>query len=371
MKKICIVTTARSEYGLLRWVIDEVYKDNSLELQLIVTGSHLSPEQGMTIDAIVKDGYPISKKIEFLMSTASDSGIAKSMGICGLSFADAFAELRPDILVVLGDRYELLPICSTALLMNIPIAHISGGDITEGAIDNQIRNAVTMMSTYHFSGTEESAERIFRMTNSKNNVYITGETNLDNFRKLPKWDRTKLATSLNINKNKKWVLCTYHSETKLTIEENLKRVDNLLSFFEIHQELEIIVTKANSDLGGVEINEKFTRASKELSNVHLFNSLGQHRYISILSQIKFMIGNSSSGIFETPILRVPVINIGNRQKGRKTPNNIINVDGSLDSISNAFFTVESEEYKSSLESIVNPYGDGHASERIVQILKVL
>jgi GDP/UDP-N,N'-diacetylbacillosamine 2-epimerase (hydrolysing) len=255
--------------------------------------------------------------------------------------------------------------------MNIPIAHISGGDITEGAIDNQIRNAVTMMSTYHFSGTEESAERIFRMTNSKNNVYITGETNLDNFRKLPKWDRTKLATSLNINKNKKWVLCTYHSETKLTIEENLKRVDNLLSFFEIHQELEIIVTKANSDLGGVEINEKFTRASKELSNVHLFNSLGQHRYISILSQIKFMIGNSSSGIFETPILRVPVINIGNRQKGRKTPNNIINVDGSLDSISNAFFTVESEEYKSSLESIVNPYGDGHASERIVQILKVL
>ena len=202
MKKIAVVTGARSEYGLLRWVIDEIHHATELQLQLIVTGGHLSPEQGLTYRCIEEDGYDIDAKVDMLLSSDCASGIAKSMGMCSIGMSDAFLHLQPDMIVVLGDRYELLPIVGTALVMRIPIAHISGGDITEGAIDNEVRNAVTMMSTLHFPGTQTSAARIGRMIGTMKNVFVVGETNLDNFLRLSLLSRNELAESLNIDLGK-------------------------------------------------------------------------------------------------------------------------------------------------------------------------
>ena len=372
MKKVCVVTATRAEYGLLRWVIDEIYHSKELELQLIVTGSHLSPEHGLTYHQIEDDGYPISKKIEYLISSETQHGIVKGMGVCSLSFADAFHELQPDVLIVLGDRYELLPIVSAALVMNIPVAHIAGGDVTEGAIDNQVRNAVTMMSTVHFPGTEESAQRIKRMIGHSQNVYVTGETNLDNFIRLPQLSRDELATSLSIDYTKKWVLCTYHAETRLSLDENLLRVTNLIELFNDDlADYEIVITKANADFGGDAINALFSEASKSSSHIHIFSSLGQLRYISMLQQVEFMIGNSSSGIFETPLIKLPVINIGSRQMGRLYTSNIIVSDGSYESLHDCISGLASLKFMDALKNVDNPYGDGHASEKIVSTINKL
>lgn len=370
MKKICIVTTARSEYGLLRWVIEEVYNSPELILQLVVTGGHLSAEQGYTCRAIEDDGYPIASRVDIDVDSSSQVGICKTMATCQGKMADTFFELKPDLLVVLGDRYELLPICSTALMMNIPIAHIAGGDITEGALDNSVRNAVTMMSTYHFPGTNESAERVIRMKGNSNNVFVVGETNIDNFNRISLWSRERLAESLHIDMNKRWVICTYHSETVLSIEDNMNRVNILSKLFTNDlSEYEIIITKSNADFGGSVINKFFEEQTVRYDNIHLFSSLGQARYISMLYQVEFMIGNSSSGIFESPYVGVPCVNLGNRQKGRVYSSNIITVDGRYDSMLKAIRCIYSEEFKKGLEIIDNPYGDGHSSERIVQIIK--
>ena len=370
MRKICIVTAARSEYGLLRWVIDEVYKSRELELQLIVTGGHLSEEQGYTYKAIEKDGYPIAAKIDINLDSSSQVAICKTMAICQHKFSDILNTLNPNVIVVLGDRYELLPICSTALMLNIPIAHIAGGDITDGAIDNYVRNAVTMMSTYHFPGTEESGERVRRMLGSSKNVYVTGETNIDNFNRIKIWTREELAKSLNLDRSKKWIICTYHSETLLSLDENLDRVKSLSKLFTTKvNDYEVIITKSNADYGGNVINEYFEKETAKSQNLHLFASLGQSRYISILYQVEFMIGNSSSGIFESPFVGVPCINLGERQKGRVYSSNILTIDGTYPAMIEALNKMMTVEFKEKLNSINNPYGDGHSSEKIVKILK--
>lgn len=370
MKKICIVTAARSEYGLLRWVIDEVHKSNDLELQLIVTGGHLSAEQGYTYKAIDADGYPIAAKVDINVDSTSQVAICKTMATCQEKLSDTFYSLKPDVLVVLGDRYELLPICSTALILNIPIAHIAGGDITEGALDNSVRNAVTMMSTYHFPGTLESGDRVVRMLGSNHNVHVTGETNIDSFNIIPLWNRDEIAMSLNINPAKKWVLCTYHSETVLTIEENLDRVKALSKLFcENLCDDEIVITKSNADYGGNIINKYFANIADENVHIHQFSSLGQARYINILHQVEFMIGNSSSGIFESPFVGVPCINLGDRQKGRVYSSNILTIEGTYSAMVSALKILQTDGFKEGLKHIYNPYGDGHSSERIVDILK--
>lgn len=369
-KKVCIVTAARSEYGLLRWVIDEVHQSSELELQLIVTGGHLSEEQGYTCKSIEADGYPIAAKLDIKIDSSNRLSICKSMALCQELLSETLCQAKPDVLVVLGDRYELLPICSTALMMNIPIAHIAGGDITEGALDNSVRNAITMMSTYHFPGTEESGKRVKRMIDSEQNVFVVGETNLDNFNKLERWSKQQLAESLNLNAQKKWVICTYHSETLLTIEENLERVQALCKFFiEDLKEYEVVITKSNADFGGSRINQYFETVAQGQSNIHIFSSIGQLRYISMLYNVEFMIGNSSSGIFESPVVPVPCVTLGERQKGRLYTPNILQVEGNYDSILIAYQTIQSPQFKKLLNNIENPYGDGHASERIVSILK--
>ncbi len=365
MKKVCIITAARSEYGLLRWLIDEVRNDDLLCLQLVVTGSHLSPEFGLTYTEIEKDGYQIDEKVEIIISSSSQAGVVKSMGLCSIGFADAFSRLKPDIIVALGDRYELLPICSAALIMNIPIAHISGGDITEGAIDDQVRNAVSMMATLHFPGVEESAKRIERMRGNSKGIYTVGEPGLDNFIRLKLWNRQTLADSLSLSISKKWVLLTYHPETKLGLDETLSTISNVFKALDELEDIQVIITGANSDFGGTQINEIFQKAASSNSSKYIFHhSLGQLRYLSLLKEVDLIIGNSSSGIVEAPFLAKPVINIGNRQKGRHISECIINASNDIISISNAIKKTTNLKV-----GVSNYFGDGKSSIKIKNILK--
>ena len=365
IKKVCIVTASRSEYGLLRWLIDEVKKDHQLCLQLIVTGTHLSPEFGLTYTEIEEDGYEINEKVDMQVSSSTQSGIVKSMGLCSLGFSDVFSRLKPDVIIVLGDRYELLPICGAALLMKIPIAHISGGDITEGAIDDQVRNAVTMMATLHFPGVENSANRIERMRGASKGIYPVGEPGLDNFLRLTLWNREKLAENIGLDLSKRWILLTYHPETKLELNQNIESINNIINVLDKLHDTQIVITGANSDFGGFEINEILKKvAYSNETKYKFFNSLGQHRYISLMKEVDMIIGNSSSGIVEAPFLAKSVVNVGERQKGRYISTNIISCSNDISSIFNAVKTASSQSL-----SPDSYFGDGNSSSKIKKIIK--
>ncbi len=368
-KKICIITAARSEYGLLRWVIDEVKNDQELLLQLVVTGSHLSQEFGLTYKEIEKDGYNIDVLADISLSTVDEVSIATSMGNCAIAIAKALGTLKPDIIVVLGDRYELLPICSTALVMNIPIAHISGGDITEGAIDDQVRNAVTMMSNIHFPGVKSSGDNIARMINSQKNIFVTGEPGLDNFVRNPLWTREELAESLSLDINKKWILVTQHPETKISLQDNLSFAENIVKALDRIDDVQVIITMANADFGGSQINDYFKEiADNNPGKYSLYPSLGQLRYMSFMKQVFCVIGNSSSGIVEAPYLAKPVINIGKRQKGRYLAGNVISASGYDDSIIDAINLLV-KNYKNYSTYTDAYYGDGKTSGKIKNHIK--
>lgn len=361
--KICIITAARSEYGLLRWVIDGVHHNDDLQLQLVVTGTHLSEEHGMTVHFIEEDGYPIAARVDMHLAFDKESDLVRSMGHCSIGFADVFSELKPDIVVVLGDRYELLPIVSAALVMKIPVAHISGGDVTEGAIDNQVRNAVTMMSSLHFPGTKPSYDNICRMTGTAANVYVTGETNIDNFERYKLLSRRELSESLTIDQNRRWVLVTLHPETKISLEANLAMAYDLMDVLQ-SVDAEIVITQANADFGGAQMNEIFKRAATENLSIHFVPTLGQKRYLSFMKEVECVIGNSSSGIVETPHLGVPTVNVGDRQKGRYLCPNIISCD-------RTFLTMKDAIEKAMSHGKHEPnnfFGDGHASEIIVETI---
>ena len=368
MKKICIVTASRSEYGLLKWIIDTINNDHTLELQLVVTGGHLSAEQGLTYRLIEEDGYSINAKINMNTPANSSADIVKSMGTCSIGCAEVFKKLNPDILIILGDRYELLPICSAALIMNIPIAHISGGDITVGAIDNEIRNAVTMLSSLHFPGVEDSADNIIRMRKSPENIFTVGEPGLESFTKQELWSREKLSRSLNLDVDKKWILLTQHPETKISIENNILFAKNIIQSLLDQDNLEIVITKSNLDFGGTQLNEYWKVVAEQHSNIHLFDSLGQIRYLSFMNEVCFVIGNSSSGIVEAPMLATPVVNIGDRQTGRYQCENIINSEGSLNSLNEAITLALTEEFNTKLRPN-NYYGDGNTSAKILVHIK--
>lgn len=363
MKKVCIITAARSEYGLLRWIIDCVQKNPNLELQLVVTGSHLMTEHGYTYKCIEEDGYPISAKVDMNLSSDSKEAIVESMGRCSVGFAKAFTELLPDIVVVLGDRYELLPICSAALVMNIPIAHISGGDVTIGAIDNEVRNAVTMMSALHFPGVEESAKNIIRMRNSSDNVWTVGEPGLDNFHRSSLMTRHELAENIGIPTDNKWILVTLHPETNESLEYNIQMAHNIIALTEGMTDTSIVISKANADFGGNQINDYWSSVEKSNpEKYHLYPSLGQMRYLSFMNECYAVLGNSSSGIVEAPYLGTSVINIGNRQTGRYICANVRQVNNDLSEIKAAWASIETH-----LERIKDDYyGDGCTAEKIVK-----
>ncbi len=365
MKKVCVITGARSEYGLLRWVIDGIDKDADLQLQLVVTGGHLSPEQGLTYQAIEEDGYHIDEKVEMLLSSETSVGISKSMGLCSIGMADAFNRLKPDMIVVLGDRYELLPIVGTALVMGIPVAHISGGDITEGAIDDEIRNAVTMMSTLHFPGVVDSAHRIERMRNTTRNIYAVGEPGLDSFYRINLMSKVQLAQNLQIDASKRWVLVTFHSETTLSVEQNLEMIDNFCSVMDSFNDLQFVITKANADLGGNRINQKWKQyVDEHQDKCILVSSLGQLRYLSFMKYCDAVVGNSSSGIVEAPFIGTPVLNVGNRQKGRYVCKNVVCSSSQYQEM-----LVSMKKVMTQPRMVDTYWGDGHTSEKILNHIK--
>ena len=365
MKKICIITAARSEYGLLKWVIDGVHKDKELELQLVVTGAHLSEEHGKTVQFIEEDGYPIAARVDMHLASDSRQDIVRSMGHCSLGMADVLSDLQPDVVVVLGDRYELLPMVSAALVMGIPIAHLSGGDITEGAIDNEVRNAVSMMSAIHFPGVETSAENLRRMLGKDALIYTAGEPGLESFLRFDLMSREELAANIGLDVKKPWCLVTLHSETRLSLEENLQIVQNLFEVMSQTKEVQFVISKANADFGGMQINEFWEEVVKQdADKYHLFSSLGQRRYLSFMQQTVGVIGNSSSGIVEAPFLGIAVVNIGDRQKGRHLCKNVIQCDRSKDAIQDAFTKMLVQT-----KIVDTYYGDGHTSEHIIRKLK--
>lgn len=365
MKKICFVTATRAEYGLLKWLMKEIDNSDKFELQIIVTGGHLIKEQGYTITHIEADGFAINEKVDCCLDTSTQASIAESMGRMAVLFPSVFRKLKPDYLVVLGDRYELLPICNSAFVMRIPIIHISGGDVTQGAIDDGIRNAVTMLADYHFPGTKDSADNIIRMRGSDKYIWTVGELGLDAFRRERLMSRLQIADTLDLDVDREWVLFTYHAETKETLDYNLDAVRNSLALLVEMSGYQIVATYANADYGGRYINQLLEEETRKYSSLKVFPSLGQRRYLSYMKQVRFIIGNSSSGIVEAPWLKIPVVNIGNRQNGRHQCANIIQCGIDRKSIKLA---IEKAVHMDIGKNDLIYWGDGHTAERIVGIL---
>ncbi len=366
--KVCVITAARSDYGPLRWTMSLLRDDPAFDFKLIVTGSHLSPEYGFTYREIEKDGFKPEFKIEMLLSSDSSIGIAKSMGLCMIGIADALEKISPDCILVLGDRYELLSICSTALVMKIPIVHISGGDVTTGAIDNEIRNAISQMADFHFPSTQASAKQLIEMGIPENKIMVVGEPGLDNFNRLSLLNREEVAKELDLDQHKKWILLTYHPETKINTAENIHILKDLIDVIIFETDAQIIATYANADEGGHTINNYLEMtASQKPNRLKVFKSLGQLKYLSLLKESAVVAGNSSSAIVEAPFLGIPVLNIGSRQNGRYLCRNVRSVSSKKDDMRDAILDFTQNNFKRFEPDMY--YGDGHTAEKIVDLLK--
>ena len=368
MKKICVVTGTRAEYGLLYWLMKEIEADKDLELQIIVTGTHLSPEFGLTYKEIEKE-FKIDKKIEMLLSSDTSIGISKSMGLAQIGFAEAYEELKPEIVVVLGDRYEIFAAASAAMIARIPIAHLHGGETTEGAFDESIRHSITKMSHLHFTATQEYKNRVIQLGEEPNRVFNVGGVGIENIKRLKLLGKKEFEESIDFKLNKKNILVTFHPVTleKSTAKEQFQE---LLDAIDTLEDTNIIFTKANSDTDGRVINRMCEEyVSKNSHKTVCFASLGQLRYLSALQFVDAVVGNSSSGLTEAPSFKIGTINIGDRQKGRIKASSVIDCEPSRESIKKAFEKLYSKEFQEALKSVQNPYGDGCASLKIVEEIK--
>jgi len=368
-KKICVVTSRRAEYRLLYWLMKEIEKDRDLELQIIATGMHLSFEFGLTYKEIEKE-FKIDKKIEILLSSDTPIGVSKSMGLAQISFAEAFEELKPDFIVVLGDRFELIPIVSTAVVFNIPVVHLHGGEATEGLIDEYIRHAVTKMSYLHFTSTEEYRKRVIQLGEDPSRVYNVGAMGIENIKRLKLLSREEFEKSINFKLNKKNILVTFHPVTleKATAKEQF---EELLNAIDELKDTNIIFTKANSDTDGRVINKMIDEyVAKNKNKAIAFTSLGQIRYLSALQYVDAVVRNSSSGIVEAPSFKIGTINIGDRQKGRIKAKSVIDCKPKKEDIKKAFEKLYSSEFQELLKNVKNPYENGKfPSKKIVEVLK--
>ena len=363
-RKICIVTGTRAEYGLLYWLMKEIQGDAALELQVIVTGMHLSPEFGLTYKKIEEDGFTINEKVEMLLSSDTPVGIAKSVGLGVIGFADALARQKPDIMVVLGDRFEILAAAQAAMIARIPIAHIHGGETTEGAIDEAIRHAVTKMAHFHFTAAEPYRRRIVQLGEAPERVMNYGAPGLDNIKKLKLLNRAAFEKAIKFSLGKMSFLITYHPVTLSTANpaQSFEELTNALDQF---PEAKIIFTKANADTAGRTINyniEKYVKQNPQRAKV--FTSMGQLLYLSAIKNMDIVIGNSSSGITEAPSFCKPTVNIGQRQRGRLKADSIIDCAEKAETIVAAIKKGLSSEFKNVLKNTKNPYGSGNASLKI-------
>lgn len=367
-RKICVVTGTRAEYGLLYWLIKEIVAEKTLELQLIVTGMHLSPEFGLTYKEIEKE-FKIDKKIEILLSSDTPVGISKSMGLAQISFAEAYDELKPDLVVVLGDRYEILSASSAATIARIPIVHLHGGETTEGAYDEAMRHSITKMSHLHFVATEAYRTRVIQLGEDPQRVFNVGGMGIESIKRLELLSKEAFEKSIDFKLAQKNLLVTFHPVTleNTTAKEQFQE---LLDFMDDLEDTHIIFTKANSDTDGRVINQMIDEyVSKNPHKAIGFTSLGQLRYLSALQYVDAVVGNSSSGLLEAPSFKIGTINIGDRQKGRIKAASIIDCQPNKQSFKEAFEMLYSKSFQEQLGSVKNPYGEGCVSLKIVSILK--
>jgi len=362
--KICVVTGSRADYGLLYCLMRLVQQDPSCRLQVAVTGMHLSPEFGLTYRSIESDGFSIDASVETILSSGSPQAIAKSIGLGVIGFADAFFALQPDIVVVLGDRYEILAAVQSALVAAIPVAHVSGGDVTEGSIDESFRHCITKMSHLHFVTNQESRDRVARMGEDPSSIYVVGSPGIDYIKHIKLMSRPELETSLGFQLRQRNLLITFHPVTSEPGQSALQFQQLLLALHDLPVSTGLIFTQTNADMEGRELMRLTEDFVANHENAVLHVSLGQLRYLSAIQMVDAVVGNSSSGLYEVPSFKKPTVNIGNRQKGRLQASSVLNAEPTSSNILAAIqkaFTVDCSQ-------TTNPYGDGTAS---LQILKAI
>ena len=369
MKRIGIMTGTRAEYGLLKPLMQEINKDNDLELYFIVSGMHLSPEFGMTYQEIEEDGFEINAKVEMLLSSDSPAGISKSIGLGVIGFADEFQRADLDMLILLGDRYEALSAAICAMVMRIPIAHLHGGELTEGAIDEGIRHSITKMSYLHFTSTEQYRNRVIQLGENPERVFYVGALGVENIKKINLMTKEELERSIHFEIDENTVVVTYHPVTleNNTVEEQFL---NLLKVLDRNPKIRMIFTKANADTNGRIVNELIDKyAAQNSERACAFMSLGQKRYLSALKYCRIVIGNSSSGIIEAPSFGKPIINIGDRQKGRICADSVINCGYTQQEIQQAMETALTEEFENKARNCRNPYEKENTAANIISVIK--
>ncbi len=369
-RKVCIVTGTRAEYGLLRWLMQGIKDDRDLSLQLIATGMHLSPEFGLTFKEIEYDGFTIDRKVEMLTSSDTAVGITKSMGLAMIGFADALQDLRPDLLVVLGDRFEIFTAAAAALIARIPIAHLHGGETTEGAIDEALRHSITKMSNLHFVAADEYYKRVVQLGEQPERVFLVGGLGIDAIKRLPLLDRKSLETSIDFKLGTKNLLITFHPVT-LETATSAGQMSELLAALSDLNDTQLIFTLPNADTDGRILIDMVRQFVAQHPNACVHTSLGQQRYLSCLAYVDAVVGNSSSGLAEAPSFKTGTINIGDRQRGRLQASSVINCKPDRKSIISALRKLYSDDFRKLLQKTTNPYGEGGASDKILSVIKTV
>lgn len=369
MRNVAVVTVARSDYSYLKPILRRIQEEPGLGLQLIAGGAHLSPDFGYTVDAIEEDGFTVDERIDMPMSSDTSVGVANSMGLGTIGFANAYARLRPDIIVALGDRYETHAAVVASLPFNIPVAHVAGGESTEGAIDDVLRHSITKMSHLHFVSTEVYARRVTQMGEEPWRVTVSGAPSLDNLRELTFLSPNALSEIYGLDMSAPNLLVTFHPETRGQ-DRTETQVGELLAALD-SVEHNVVITYPGADTHSRVIIDMIKEFAKSRKHVDVLANLGIQGYYSLMSQTRAMVGNSSSGIIEAASFKLPVVNIGDRQQGRIRAKNVIDTGSSREEILAGTQNALSPEFRDSLENLVNPYGDGHASEKIVEKLKTV
>ncbi|MFC1516094.1 UDP-N-acetylglucosamine 2-epimerase [Thermodesulfobacteriota bacterium] len=369
MRKICVFTGGRAEYGILKPLIDEIDGDPDIQLQLLVSGMHMSPEFGLTHKVIEADGYRPDEKVEMLLSADTPVAVCKSMGLGMIGFSEALNRLKPDILVILGDRFESMAMATVALVCRIPIAHIQGGELTYGAIDDPIRHSITKMSSLHFTYIEAYRKRVIQLGEAPDRVFNVGGLNNEVIHHMKLMDREALEKEIDFELNHPSILITFHP---VTLENNTsqEQFGNLLKVLEHYPNLRCVLTKTNADTEGRIVNrmiDEFT--ARHLDRAIAFTSMGQLRYLSTMSVVDVVIGNSSSGIIETPSFKVPTVNIGDRERGRIRAANIIDCNPTVRSIREALDMALTGEFRESLVDMENPYYKPNTAKNIKNTIK--